>query len=189
MKAWLARFILKTLGWRWHGVKPDAPKYLVIGAPHTSNLDFFYYLGFATSIDIKVAWLGKKELFRGVMGPIMRFLGGIPVERSGKGAQVSNMVQAFASRSELVLAMMPEGTRSYTPYWKSGFYHIAHQAQIPIALCCLDYAHKTAYLSPLITLTGDIAADMQHIAAFYAGKQGLKPENAAPVRLKPADSE
>lgn len=134
------------------------------------------------------AWVGKHTLFRAPFGWVMRALGGIPVERSAAHHMVEQLASEFAARPSLALAMPPEGTRSLAPHWKSGFYHVATTAHVPIALGYLDYARKEGGIGAPIAASGDLRADMDRIRAFYAGKAGRHPELQGPIRL-PAEDE
>jgi 1-acyl-sn-glycerol-3-phosphate acyltransferase len=128
--------------------------------------------------------MGKHTLFRGPMGTVMRALGGIPVRRDRVGGLVAQMVEAFERNPSLVLTVPPEGTRTYVPYWKSGFYQIARAAQVPIVLGYLDYERRCGGLGPALLATDDIRADMDEIRAFYSDKRGLYPDRFGEIRLK-----
>lgn len=163
------------------------PKLVVIGAPHTSNWDFVFFLAVTYFFDMHARFIGKHTLFRWPMGVLMRRWGGIPVRRDAPEGLVAQTVAAIDEADEAALVIAPEGTRSWTPYWKSGFYRIARAAGIPIALAYLDYPNKRAGIGPLLHPTGDVAADMDRIRAFYADKTGRKPDQQGPVRLREED--
>lgn len=177
--------LLGLFGWRAVGRMPDYPKLLAIGAPHTSNWDFVVMLPFALAIGAKITWMGKDSLFRWPFGGLMRALGGFPVQRGARMNAVEQAVERFRTSERLILVMSPEGTRKRTEHWKSGFYHIARGANVPIALGFLDYPNRTAGIGPTVHLTGDPEADLAVIAAFYADKRGKRAELGAPVRLAP----
>lgn len=186
-QGWLARlgrWLLRLSGWRLVDNRPPGKKYLVIGAFHTSNWDFFLALPTMMALGLRPRWIGKAELFRGPLGPIMRFLGGIPVDRSVRSGFVQQMVHQFRTRDEFVVVIAPEGTRKATDHWKSGFYHIAVQAGVPIALGFVDYCTRTVGIGDYFTPSGDIEADWERIRAFYADKFGRYPEKHSTVRLK-----
>ncbi len=166
---------LKLTGWKMEGQLPDAPKYVVIAAPHTSNWDFPLTIAMAFVFRIKVFWMGKDSLFRGPMGPIMKWLGGIPVDRSRSTNLVQATIDAFNRNKELIIAIPPEGTRAKVRKWKTGFYHIAHGAKVPIASGFLDFKRKVGGFGPTFMPTGDIEADMAAIKAFYANITGKYP--------------
>jgi len=172
---WLSRLILRLLGWRIEGKAPAAPKYVLIAAPHTSNWDFPFTLMVCFALRMPVYWMGKASLFPPVLGGIMRWLGGIPVERSRQGNLVQSTVDAFQRSTRLTVIIPPEGTRSKVTHWKTGFYYIAQGAGLPIALGFLDFKRKRAGVERLFEVTGDIEADMVKIQAFYANITGKNP--------------
>ena len=185
MSRLLARLWL-TL-WRWTTVPPMEPipaKCVMIAAPHTTNWDFPITLAMANVSGVRIQWLGKDALFKGIMGPIMRRLGGVSIDRSAPGGMVSQLADAFAAADSMVLVVPAEGTRSRTDHWKSGFYRIAQQAGVPIVCAFVDKPTRSGGFGPVITPSGDIVADMDKIRAFYAGKEGLKAGRFGPVRLR-----
>ncbi|MBP8120369.1 MAG: lysophospholipid acyltransferase family protein [Burkholderiales bacterium] len=169
---------LKLTGWSAEGgLPPHAAKSVLIAAPHTSNWDLPYTLMIAFALRLNVYWMGKSSLFRFPFGGVMRWLGGIAVNRE----QSTNLVAAAAAAirdadGPLQLVVPPEGTRSKTRYWKTGFYYIALEAGVPIVMAYMDYQRKRSGLGPLLIPTGDIDADMQTVKAFYAP---IKGKNAA----------
>lgn len=169
---WLSVRLLRALGWRIAGTPPAIPKYVLIAAPHTSNWDFPYTLMVCFALRLQVYWMGKASLFPPVLGRIMRWLGGIPVNRSQRNNLVDSTVAAFDNSKQLIVIVPPEGTRAKVTHWKTGFYHIAVGAQVPIALGYLDFARKEASIARLFEPTGDIEADMKEIKAFYVGIRG-----------------
>ncbi len=173
-----SQHFLRVTGWRVEGALPaDAPKAVLIAAPHTSNWDLPYTLMVGFVLGFNAHWIGKASLFRFPFGALMRWLGGIPVERSKANNLVADSAQAIRDfDGPLQLLVPPEGTRSKTRYWKTGFYYIALEAQVPIIMAYMDYAQKRSGLGPLLVPTGDIEADMQTVKAFYAPFKG---KNAA----------
>jgi 1-acyl-sn-glycerol-3-phosphate acyltransferase len=157
---------------------------LLIGAPHTSNWDFVLMLAITWRLGIHIRFLGKLSLFRGALGPLMRALGGIPVDRTNPAGLVDEVVARVRSGERFYLVVTPEGTRSRAPYWKSGFYRIALDTGLPVTLGYVDRRTMTTGLGPTLHLTGDVAADMDRIRAFYADKSGLRPENRSEPRLR-----
>ncbi|WP_312169063.1 1-acyl-sn-glycerol-3-phosphate acyltransferase [Microbacterium sp.] len=157
---------------------------ILIGAPHTSNWDFVLMLAIAWRLRIEVHWLGKSSLFRGWRGPIMRGLGGIPVDRSDPARVVNDVVAQVHSGSVFGLVITPDGTRGGNEYWKSGFYRIARETGMPVTLGFVDRTTMTTGLGPTLDLTGDVSADMDRIRAFYADKAGLRPERRTVPRLR-----
>ena len=171
---WLSIGFLKLTGWKVVGsLPPSAAKSVLIAAPHTSNWDLPYTLMVCFVLRLNVYWIGKSSLFKPPFRGVMMWLGGIPVDRS----QSNNLVAASAAAimratKPLQLIVPPEGTRSGTRYWKTGFYYIAAGASVPIVMAYLDYDKKIGGLGPVFTTTGDIDADMLAIKAFYAGVKG-----------------
>jgi 1-acyl-sn-glycerol-3-phosphate acyltransferase len=161
---------------------PTRPTVLV-GAPHTSNWDFVLMLAIAWRLGIPVRWLGKASLFAGWRGPIMRGLGGIAVQRDDASRVVDEVVARVHSGEVFGLVVTPDGTRGGNAHWKSGFYRIAREAAMPVTLGYVDRTTMTTGLGPTIDLTGDVAADMDRIRAFYADKAGLRPERRTEPRL------
>lgn len=170
--------------WRLEINLPISKKYVLLGAPHTSNWDLLYALLIQHSAGIKMHWIGKDDIFRWPIAGIMRWLGGIPVNRRSRNNFVQQVIDVFNRSKELVVAIAPEGTRSATGYWKSGFYHIAQGAGIPIALGFIDYRSRTLGIGPAIVPSGDIQVDFAAIREFYANKLGKRPEKQGEIRLK-----
>lgn len=177
----LSLFLMKITGWNKIGSLPDVPRYVIIVAPHTSNWDLFYGIIVAFSLRLDARFMAKKELFRRPFGPVMRWLGGVSIDRSSHVHTVDQMIDIFKKSPGLALAIAPEGTRSRVKYWKSGFYHIAMGAGVPLQLGYLDYASKTGGAGPLIMPTGDIEDDMRKIRAFYNGVSGRYSDKTGPV--------
>lgn len=169
---------LKMAGWRIEGQLPDIPKFVLVGAPHTSNWDFPYCLFFIFAFKAKIYWLGKDSLFRMPFKWLFKWLGGIPVDRSKSSNVVAHSIQQFHQKDKLILTIAPAGTRKKVKRWKTGFYHIANGANVPIVLGFLDYRLKTGGIGPVISPTGDIEADMKTIRAFYDGIYGKYPERS-----------
>jgi len=176
---------LRVFGWRVEGHLPEQPRYVIIAAPHTSNWDFPITLFLAFALRIKCYWMGKDSLFRRPFGGIMRWLGGMPIDRSKSNNIVGESIKAFAGQERLVMVIPPEGTRKQVSYWKTGFYHIAHGAQVPIVLGYIDYQRKAGGIGPTIWPSGDIEADMRIIQGFYAGVSGKYPEKSSLAALAP----
>jgi 1-acyl-sn-glycerol-3-phosphate acyltransferase len=183
----LARTFLRFTGWEAVGTRVADKKIIIAIAPHTSNWDLLYGLAVARILDANISWLGKDTAFWWPLGPLLRTLGGIPVRRDQPEELVEQIVRAFDEAETLSLAITPEATRSYTPYWKSGFYRIAKAADVPIQLGFIDYARHQAGLGPAITLTDDVRADMDKIRAFFADKVSHYPENQGEIRLHEED--
>lgn len=181
----LATWALSLLGWKAILEPPPGPKFVAVGYPHTSNWDFLYAILWKFATGLPMNWVGKKELFPPVLAPVMKALGGIPVDRGKKGGDfVSRVAQLIRRRDSIVLVVAAEGTRSRAPYWRSGFYYMALEAQVPIGLGYIDYSRRELGIGAYFLPSGDIHADFERIRAFYAGKVGKKPEKASPIRLK-----
>jgi 1-acyl-sn-glycerol-3-phosphate acyltransferase len=150
------------------GQAPALRKFVVIGAPHTTNWDFVFFLGATHDLGIRASFLGKHTLFRWPLGRFMRDMGGIPVDRKARGGNyVEQVAEEFARRDQLALVIAPEGTRGPITKWRSGFYHIALEAGVPIVPAWVDYQRRTGGMGDPIMPTGDFARDMRTIAEFY----------------------
>lgn len=175
------------MGWRIEVELPETSKYVVVIAPHTSNWDFLIGILAAWSLGIpKPRWVGKDSLFKPPLGWIMYALGGIPVDRSKRQNFVDQIAERFAQADVLLLAIAPEGTRMRTDHWRSGFYYIAHAADVPIVLFFLDFARKLIGTGPMIHPSGDIHDDFETIRAFYGTIQGKHPESQGEIQLRPS---
>ncbi len=170
--AWLG---LRLAGWKLKGRPPEARKFVIIAYPHTSNWDFPLGLSACIIYRIKVYWLGKDSLFKGPAGPLMRWLGGIPVDRIKARDFVQQAIEAFDQSDELVIGVAPEGTRSRVEKWKTGFYHIAAGAKVPIVPGYLDYPNKELGFLESFSPSGNIVEDILTIKASYGT---IKGENA-----------
>ena len=180
----LARGFWRVSRWNLRTERvPTTGAGLLIGAPHTSNWDFVLMLAIAGEADLPIRWLGKNGLFRGPAGPIMRALGGIPVDRANPAGLVDELVARIHGGDRFYLVVTPEGTRSGDG-WKSGFYRIARATGLPVTLGYVDRTTMTTGLGPTLELTGDIPADMDLVRAFYADKAGFAPGRRTEPRLR-----
>jgi 1-acyl-sn-glycerol-3-phosphate acyltransferase len=175
----LALFIFKIAGWKSEGRGPDIPRYVIIAAPHTSNWDFVYTVCLAFILRIKPQIMMKAEWFRWPMGALFKWLGAIPIDRSKSNNVVAQSISKFQEADELVMIIPPSGTRSKVMYWKTGFYHIANGAGVPIVLGYLDYGRKAGGIGPTFMPTGDVEVDMTAIRDFYSGIEGRNPLNSS----------
>jgi 1-acyl-sn-glycerol-3-phosphate acyltransferase len=189
IKRWIGEAFLRVAGWQMDGERPAVDRYVIIASPHTSNWDMPFMLAMAFVYDIPVRWMGKHTLFKAPFGPFFKRLGGIPIVRHRPGGVVGQMVEHFENNESLVLMVPAEGTRSHVEYWKSGFYHIARKANVPVVLSYLDVGKKVGGIGPAVDLTGDMSADMDKIREFYAGMTGFRPENVGVIRLREEDVE
>ena len=187
LKQWIGQAFLRAAGWKTDGERPDVDRYVIIAAPHTSNWHMPFMLAMAFVYDVPVRWMGKHTLFKPPFGPLFRRLGGIPIVRHRPGGVVGQMIEQFENNESLVLMVPAEGTRAHVDYWKSGFYHIALGADVPVILSYLDFGKKVGGIGPTIRLTGRVRSDMDKIRAFYADKQGLHPEKVGVIRLREED--
>lgn len=183
----LAGWILRRWGWTICGHKPDVPKYVMVASPHTSYWDTPVMLLCAVHLGIRLRWLVKAQATRGLLGLVLRRLGGIPVDRSGGHGAVARATVAFRDQDELALALAPDGTRRYCAYWRSGFYHIARAADVPILCGFQDWGTRRVGMGPTLRLSGDVKADMDRLRAFYGGMAGKHPERTSRIRLKEED--
>ncbi len=172
--AWI--FLLVTR-FKIEGVPPRDRGYVLIAAPHTSNWDFPYMLAMAIKLRINVRWMGKASLFKGIWGPVMRYMGGIAIDRSKNTNMVQQMVDYYTLNPNTIVVIPPEGTRGKAARWKSGFYHIANGANVDIALGYLDFAKRKGGVIDVFTPAGDIDVDLPKIQGYYKDIVGARPEN------------
>lgn len=184
MRKWLARAFLRITGWGPEGERPAPARFVLIAAPHTSNWDLAYLLALAEIYELRISWMGKHQIFRPPFGGFFRALGGIPIRRHERANRVSAMASEFAERETFALVVPAEATRGLSSHWKSGFYHIARGANVPIVMGFLDYARRRGGFGPALFPSGDVSKDMDVIRAFYQDKVGKYPEKFGPVRLR-----
>ena len=159
----LAYLFLRLMGWRLEGAIPDLPKMVLIGAPHTSNMDGVIGLATLMALGLNAGTMIKDSAFKGVMGPILRWFGAIPINRRSPKGVVEQSVDAFNNNAQLLLLIAPEGTRSGAPEWKRGFYHIAAGANVPVLPAAADYARRIVTFCPAVLPSGDYEADLRRI--------------------------
>lgn len=177
---WIARIFLLVMGYRFEGKLPEEKRLLAIAAPHTSNWDFPIFISMVFVLKLEPRFLGKDTLFKGILGPLMYWFGGYPVERSGPHAinAIDTALELYRTHDELLLGIAPEGTRSKVSKWKTGFYRIAIEADVPILMAYLDAEKKVVGIrKDLFYPTGDMEKDMLEIQAFYTDKVGVNPGN------------
>ena len=178
MKQAICKFIYQNLlGWKAEVTVPDFDKCIICAAPHTTNWDLFIGKLFINTVGRESGFMMKKEWFFFPLGPIFRWMGGIPVERNKRTSLVEQMVKKINEADKFHLAITPEGTRSANPNWKKGFYYIANGAQIPIVLAGIDYEKKCISLTKYMIPTGDYDKDMREIKLFFKDFKGKHPEN------------
>ncbi len=159
--------LYRLQGFRLEGRAPDIPKYILVGAPHTTNWDFIFFAGAVKEMGIRPSFVGKHTLFKWPMTRFMYDMGGIPVDRTRKGNYVQNVISAIHEAEDIALVVAPEGSRSSDGRWRSGFYHIAHGAGIPIVPAWVNHEARRGGLGEPIHTTGDFHADLARIAEFY----------------------
>jgi 1-acyl-sn-glycerol-3-phosphate acyltransferase len=181
----IGRGLFQLMGWKIDYRLPDDPKMVLIFAPHTSNSDAFHALPAAFVLGLKPSWLVKNNIYVWPLKKMIDWLGGVPVDRHKSENKVEMMASAIKKTDQIILGLSPEGTRSYIEYWRSGFYHIARLANVPIHFGFIDYPTKTVGAHPGFIPSGDIEADMEKIRAFYKDKRGRHPQNQGPVQFRP----
>ncbi|OGB66026.1 MAG: hypothetical protein A2Y94_14610 [Caldithrix sp. RBG_13_44_9] len=181
----ISQLILKVMGWKTRTISLDFPKFILIGAHHTSNWDFVIGYLVMTAIGLNFRFVGKHTLFHWPLGSFMRWLGGIAVNRSLSTNFVEQVASHFQAQDQLIVAIAPEGTRQRTDYWRSGFYYIALQARVPVVLGFLDYRTKIGGLGAMFHPSGNIEMDMKVARDFYAGVHGKYPEKSGTIRFQP----
>lgn len=181
---WVGRLWQKVFGWECEGEPPQVPKAIGIAYPHTTNWDLPHMLAAAYTYRYRISWLGKHSLFKFPFGWFMRLLGGVAVERSKSHGLVKSVADLFEKHDRLFIVVPAEGTRGKRDFWKSGFYHMACEAKVPIVCGYLDYKRKKAGLGYTFMPTGDVKADMDKIREFYEGINGKFPEEHSQIRLK-----
>jgi 1-acyl-sn-glycerol-3-phosphate acyltransferase len=184
LRSRLAGALLALAGWRVRVEPLPGPKGVIIVYPHTSNWDF--PIGYLAKVaaGLEVRWIGKDTLFRGPLGPLLRWMGGIPVNRRVRTGLVEQLRDAMDGRDEAWLVIAPEGTRSFTDHWKSGFWHLALAAGVPLGLGYIDRARHEVGISGYLRLSGDAERDLEALRAAYEGKVGLRPERAGTIRFR-----
>jgi len=181
---WFGRLWLTSFGWRLSGRLPTDKRLVLIAAPHTTNWDGVFMIATAWVFRIKLHWIAKQSLVSGPFGFVLRSFGAVGVDRSKPVGQVQQVAERIRESDGMFLAIAPSGSRSLREHWKSGFYHIACEAGVPIVPSFLDWGAKHSGVGPAIHPTGDIHADMDAVRAFYDGMKGKYPERQTPVRLR-----
>jgi 1-acyl-sn-glycerol-3-phosphate acyltransferase len=186
IKSAISGATLRLAGWRFEGPVPTEKKYVALAVPHTSNWDGLLLLLLAETIGLRMRWMVKQSALKGPMGPLLRSLGAVPIDRSRSHNMVDQMIEQFRDNDEFVLFIPPEGTRARAEHWKSGFYHIAVGARVPVAPSYLDYGRKRAGIGKPIAMTGDVHKDMDALRSFYAehDPKALDPRKYGPIRLR-----
>ena len=174
VSAFAARTFLRTFGWGFEGAIPDVPKAVIIVAPHTSNWDFFVGVAAMFALGLRVVFLGKHTLFTWPLGPVMRWLGGVPVNRRQARGVVDETVEMFAARDQMILGLAPEGTRGSVARWKTGFYYVALESGVPIVPVAFDYRRRVIRFGEGFDPTGNLEDDLLIIESYFFGIEGRR---------------
>ncbi len=180
----IAAFLLRVFGWRTAYEPPPGPKTIIIVYPHTSNWDFPVGMLFRFYYGIPIRWAAKDSLFRWPVRGLLLRLGGVPINRRNPAGLLDQLAEEYSHSDSLHLCITPEGTRSRTDHWKSGFYRLAMQTGVPVGLGFIDFGKKLAGVERWITLTGDVEVDLEVIRAYYADKKAYAPEKAGEIRFR-----
>lgn len=172
----ISRFIFKQIGWKMEGKIPNVAKAVIIAAPHTSNWDFVIGMIAIFALGLRLYWLGKHTLFKGPLAPLMRWFGGVPVNRTVSHGAVKQAAAEFERRQQFLLAVAPEGTRKKVKQWKTGFYYIATQAQVPILPVTINYQRRAIQICPVLIPSGDIDNDLPLLQSYFSSDMGKKPQ-------------
>ncbi|HWS57338.1 MAG TPA: 1-acyl-sn-glycerol-3-phosphate acyltransferase [Actinotalea sp.] len=185
VRRWVARTTFRLIGWQHVGTVPRTG--IILGAPHTSNWDLVLTVLVLWADGVEPRMLVKQEVFWWPLGALLRALGAIPTDRRGGAGLVRSLVAEAQSDQGFALVLAPDGTRTRTDHWKSGFYRLSRETGLPVTLGFLDGPTRTAGVGPTIQLTGDVRADMDVVRAFYADKHGVRPGRGSAVRLREED--
>lgn len=172
----IAVVLLRLTGWRFEGQLPNLRKFVIIVAPHTSNWDFPVGVMAMFALGIRGTFLGKDSLFKPPFGPLFRWLGGVPVDRTSKNNVVDQTIAYFERREQMILALSPEGTRKRIDKWRTGFYWVAVGAKVPIVPVAFDFPRKRFVINEPQTMTGDPERDIPHLRGFFHARQACRPD-------------
>jgi len=173
----LAIKLLSLLGWKVRGELPQQRKFILAVAPHTSNWDFFYAILVMIALGLKVTFLGKKSIFIWPVDKLLRKLGGMPIDRTHQHGIVGQLVDEFHKQDSMILGLAPEGTRSKTKEWKTGFLIIAKKANVPVVPVSLDFYKKEVNFQPAQVITGAIEAELALFKRQFAGVCAKNPQS------------
>jgi 1-acyl-sn-glycerol-3-phosphate acyltransferase len=179
----VAGFVLRRRGWRIEGHPPPDPRFVMIAAPHTSVWDVPLMLACVLQFRLRVHWIGLAAYFRWPVAGLLRWLGGVPITRGPAEERVKHAAALLASEDAMVVAIAPEGSRHEVPRWRTGFYHLATAAGVPLVMTALDHGRRTAVIGPAMMPTGDLEGDLVPIRTFYAGVQGRHPARQGPITV------
>ena len=183
VKKFVAHIVMWLLGWHVDVAVTPPPKCIVVGHPHTSSWDFPLFVFTLWILEMDMRWIGKQSLFQGPFGWMFRALGGLPVDRSGGKNTVQAVTELFATHDQLMIGIAPAGTRKSADHWRSGFYHMAKEAKVPLVLGSIDFKRRTGRFIGALDVSEDLHADMDRIREMYAGVEGRNPERQIAIRL------
>ncbi len=179
-----AKLWLKFFGWKAVGTVPSLTHCIFIAAPHTSNWDLPHTIAVCWALDMRISWVGKSSLFKFPFVTFLKWMGGVPVIRDQKLSQVQRIAETLKREKKMFLVISPPGTRTKMDHWKSGFYHISREANVPVLCGFLDWSKKEGGIGPLVTPTGDVKLDMDKIREFYGPINGRFPAQMSDMKLK-----
>jgi 1-acyl-sn-glycerol-3-phosphate acyltransferase len=177
----LSGLVLRLRGWQVVGQRPIADRFVVVAAPHTSAWDVPLMLAAALQVGVRLHWLGLSSYFRWPVAGLLRWLGGVPVDRGPSADRVQQGARLIAAYEQIGVALAPEGSRGLVPHWRTGFYHLAVAANVPVVLTALDFRRRRATIGPALLPSGDLEADLGLIRAFYEGVEGRFPAQQGPI--------
>jgi 1-acyl-sn-glycerol-3-phosphate acyltransferase len=172
----IGRAVMRLTGWGFDGQFPDDPRLVMAVAPHTSNWDFLHGAAAMFALDLRLSFIGKHTLFVWPFSAFLRWMGGIPVDRTSPHGVVEEAARSFALAPAHILAIAPEGTRKKVARFKTGFLHIARRAGVPVLLIGLDYATRTVRIGPVMTVSDDTEADRERVEAHFRTIRGRHPQ-------------
>jgi len=173
----VARLMMLATGWRFEGTLPNLKQFVLIVAPHTSNWDFLVGIMAMFALDVRAAFLGKDTLFKAPLGFVLRWMGGVPVDRQSPHNVVEQTIGYLRNRDRMIVALSPEGTRKKSPRWRTGFYWVAVGAGVPIVPVALDFSRRRYIIHPPQMTTGNAEQDIAHLQTFFRADQARKPEH------------
>ncbi len=179
-----ARGVIRLLGWQADYRLPEHKKYVLVGAPHTSNWDFLLTMLFFLTSGLRFNWVGKSAMFPWPVAGLFKAMGGIPINRDASTGFITQSIKSLTERERMILTIAPEGTRSYTKFWRTGFYYIALRADVPIALGYLDYKSKRMGIGKTFKPSGNMEQDFKIVRDFYADVHGKDMSKQGPVKAK-----
>lgn len=174
---YLGQLYTALIGWHFKGHFPDRAKMVLILAPHTSNVDFLVGLAPLFALGLRLSFMAKDSVFWGPLGVYLRWLGGVPIDRTAGTGYVETAIREFKERDRFILVITPEGTRTSVERWKTGFYHIARGADVPILPLVFDYSKHEVRFEELYHLSGDKEKDIAYLRSLYSASQARVPDN------------